>query len=132
MVFRSNLDDLQKKKIFTEIRRVFPAEITNSKVFFWPKSGDLQKKRSSPTLGENQKTPLFWSLQWQVLYNFGSQIPLGELFSFLKQKSASKAQKKRAILHTFQTNGGRGARASPRLPPGSATERTVYLFLSGA
>ena len=48
----------QKKKVFTEIRRVFPAEIRNSKVCFRPKSetqgifrpntGDLQQKKTSP------------------------------------------------------------------------------------
>ena len=38
-----------------------------------------------------QNTPLFWSKQRQVLHNFGSQILWGGLFSFLEQKSASKA-----------------------------------------
>ena len=56
---RPNTGDLQtnKKKIFTEIQRVFPAEIRNSRVCFQPKSetqgffrpnaGDLQKKKVS-------------------------------------------------------------------------------------
>ena len=38
-----------------------------------------KKNRSSPTLSEllNQKPPLFWSKQRQVLHNFGSQILWG-------------------------------------------------------
>ena len=31
---RPNIDDFQNKKVFTEIQRVFPAEIRNSRVFF--------------------------------------------------------------------------------------------------
>ena len=76
----------------------------------------ISKNRSSPTLGEllNHKTPLFWSKQRQVLHNFGSKISLGGgLFSFLEQKSASKA------LETcyFAYFSGQWGRLEPPLPP---------------
>ena len=39
---------ISKKKVFTEIQRGFPAEILQFKQLFQPKTGDLQKKTSSP------------------------------------------------------------------------------------
>ena len=110
-----------KKKVFPEIQRVFRAEIRNSKGF----SGRNQwspKNRSPPTLGEllNQKTPLFWSKQRQVLDNFGSQISLGGLFSFLEQKSASKALE---TCYFAYFPGQLGRLEPPALPPGYATGR---------
>ena len=81
----------KKKKVFTRITTVFSAKIRQS-----------QKKMSSPKfsqffcgLGEVQKqTPIVSSKSQQLLHNFWSPIPLGEgLFSFLEQKSASKALK---------------------------------------
>ena len=82
---RPNIRDLQKKKVFTEIQRVFPAEIRNSRIFFGriqmilhkkrsspkfkgffqSKLGDLKKKkkkkRSSPTLSELQNRKIHYS-----------------------------------------------------------------------
>ena len=48
--FRPKAGDLQKKKVFTEIQRDFPAEILQFKQFFQPKTGDLQKKSLHPKI----------------------------------------------------------------------------------
>ena len=67
--------------------------------FFSPKTGDLQsKKRSSPKLRRifrpNSKIQTFFQAESrQLLQSFGTQIPLGGLFSFFQQKLASKAPK---------------------------------------
>ena len=85
-----------KKKVFTKFEEFFRPK-SEIRRFFRPKSGDLQKqKRSSPTLGElwNQNTPLFWSKQRQLLYNFGSQIPLGgSCFQFWSKNRPQKHKK---------------------------------------
>ena len=94
---------------------------------FSVKISNLQKKkkRSSPTLGElqDQKPILFWSKWRHVLHTFGSQIPLGWGCFYFWSKNRPQKHWKRAILHTFQANGG--DRASR--PPGYATESHIVL-----
>ena len=71
----------------------------NLNVFFRPKLGGLQKKRSSPkfshffwpTLGEIQKkTPVLWYKSQEVLHDFGSPIPLEGYFHFWSKNRSQK------------------------------------------
>ena len=123
-VFLSKSGDLKKK------RRSSP----KLKRFFRPELSDLKKKKSSPKLkrffrpelGDLKKKKVFTKIQSLFLTNFGcapekklhfsspnnsksfaTSAPQSRwgLFSFLEQKSATKALK-RTILHTFQANGG--------------------------
>ena len=117
-VFLTKSGDL-RKKVFTKLKR-----------FFRPESGDLKKKKRSllkfsqfswTTLGEVQKkeTPFFWSKEQQVLHNFWSPIPLWGLFSFLEQKSVSKALKTWHFAYFLGQWGGSNPSRPP--PPGYAT-----------
>ena len=127
-----------------KFKGLFPAEIRNSRVFFGRlrvisknkkvstkiqtgfsgRNKVISKNRFSPTLGEllNQKTPLFRSKQRQVLHNFGSKISLGGgLFSFLEQKSSSKALE--TCYFEYFSGQWKRLRPLPALPPGYATSR---------
>ena len=111
-----------KKKSSPKFKGFFRPQLKIQRVFLAEIRWSQKKKRSSPTLSElqNQKNPLFWSKQRQVLHNFGSQIPLGGLFSFLEQKSASKALK----TCYFAYISGQWASSSSLHPPaGYATGR---------
>ena len=70
--------------------------------YFSPKTGGLQKKkkkkRYSPNLSlifrpKSEIQTFFHAASRHILYNFGTQFPLGGLFSIFNQKSASKAPK---------------------------------------
>ena len=100
---------LKKKKVFTEIETDFSAEIRNSKFFFRPKTGGLQKKRSS------LKLRLIFRLVLKIQTFEGGCFRTGGggYFQFFTKNRPQKHQK-RTILHTSQANGG--ARASPRPP----------------
>ena len=97
--FSSKTGDLQKKRSSPKFRRIFwrKSEIQTS--FFSSKTGDLQKKkRSSPKFRrifrpKSEIQTLFQAESRHLLHNFGTQFPLGGLFSFFHQKSASKAPK---------------------------------------
>ena len=78
------------------------AKIRNSNGFSAQKQVSSQKKkkkkRSSPKLRRIFRTTsetqtLFQAESRHLLHNFGTQFPLGGLFSFFHQKSASKAPK---------------------------------------
>ena len=112
-----NLVISKKKKVFTEIKTDLNKIAQNRKFkrFFSPKTGDLQKRKKkglSPKLGrifrpKSEIQTLFQAESRHLLHHFGTQFPLGGLFSFFQQKSAQKHQK-RAILHTLRANGGGG------------------------
>ena len=100
------------------------------KHFFGPKTGDFQKKRSSPKLErifrpKSEIHTFFKAESRHLLHNFGTQFPLEGLFSFFHQNRPQKNQK-RAILHTLQANGGG---SSPPAPPGYATEHWPTVLL---
>ena len=106
--FRSKLGDLQKKK------RSSP----QFKQFFRPKLADLHtKKRSLSTLGElqNKKNSTILVQITASPSQFLLPNPLGGLFSFLEQKSSSKALK---TCYFAYFSGQWGAIAAP---PGYAT-----------
>ena len=69
------------------------------KRFFCPKTGGLQKKKGLHRnwdwfFGRNRKFKRFFRPYHDlVLHNFGTQFPMGGLFSIFHQKSASKAPK---------------------------------------
>ena len=91
--------DLKKKGLHRNQDGVFDQN-RNSKRFFSPNSGDLQKKkRSSPKLRrsfqpKSEFQTLFQAESRHLLHNFGTQqFPLGGLFLFFHQKLASKAPK---------------------------------------
>ena len=82
-----------------------------------------EKKRSSPKLRRifQPKSKIQTVLQAearQILHNFGSQIPLGELFLFLGQKSTSKALKTCDFAYF---SGQWGLEPPPPPPPPLAT-----------
>ena len=124
--FRPNAGDLQqKKKVFTEIERVFLAEIRNSKVFpgrnqliskkkkkeglhlLWVSSRTKKLHYSGPNNGK-----FFTTSAPKFLWRRG-------LFSFLEQKSASKALKTCYFAHF----SGQWGASSPPATPGYATGR---------
>ena len=81
-----------------------------------------KKKRSLPKLRlifrpKSEIQTFFCTASRDLLHNFGTQFPLGGLFSIFHQKSASKAPKTSDFAY-FTSQWGR-ARA-PR-PPGYAT-----------
>ena len=93
--FWPNTSDPQTKKGLLRNSKGFFGRNQKLKEFFRPKSGDLQKKSSSPTLGElqNQKFPLFWSKQRQVIHNFGSPNAFGGAVFIFKAKIGLKSTK---------------------------------------
>ena len=125
----------KKKKVFTEIETDFPTNIGNSNGFSALKQvvskTKKQKKRSSPKLRlifrpKSEILTLFQAETRHVLHNFGTQFPLGGLFSIFHQKSASKAPKMCDFAYFTIMYA---ARAPP--PPGYATAREYTpLFLS--
>ena len=92
------------------------------KRFFGPKTGDLRKKnRSSPKLRTifRPKSVIQTVVQAEsrhLLHNFGTHIPLGGLFSFFQQKSASKAPK----TYDFAFFISQWEELEPPPPPGYA------------
>ena len=80
---------------FTEIETDFPAKIGNSNVFLFFQS---KNRCSLPKLRlifrpRSEILTLFQAESRHVFHNFGTQFPLGGLFSIFHQKSASKAPK---------------------------------------
>ena len=102
-----------KKKGLHRNSKGFSCQNQKFRGVFWPKLGDLQKNRSSPTLGEllNQKTPLFWSKQRQVLYNFDSQILWGGAVFIFGAKISLKSTRNVLFCIFFRPMGE--ARAPP-------------------
>ena len=131
--FSPKTGGLQKKKVFIEIETDFSAKIGNLNAFSAQKQVVSEKtKRSLPKLRrifwpKSGIQTLFQAESRHPLPNVGTQFPLGGLFSFFHQKSASKAPKTcdfayftgqcllyRLYLHTLQ------AKYTPS--PGYATE----------
>ena len=109
----------KKKKVFNKIETDFSAKIGNSNVFSAQKQVIFKKKRSSPKLRlifrpKSEIQTLFQAESRHVLHNFGTQFPLGGLFSIFHQKSASKAPKTCDFAYFTSQWGG----SSP-LPPSS-------------
>ena len=67
-----------------------------------------KKERSSPTLSElqNQKNPLFWSKQRQVLHNFDSRIFFGGAVFIFGAKIGLKNTKNVLFCIFFRPMGG--------------------------
>ena len=106
--------DLQKKKVFAEIVTVFSAKIENSNAFLAQKQLVISKKRSSPKLNAFSGRITTPTSQLRHPISFG-----GAVFIFFIQNWPLK-HKKRAILHTLQTNRGSSSPPPPP-PPGYAT-----------
>ena len=88
----------KRKKVFTEIHRVFPAEIRSSskfKGFFPPKSGALQKKclHRLRVISRTKKLHYSGPNNGKSFTTSAPKSRWGALFSFLEQKSASEALK---------------------------------------
>ena len=77
----------------------------------------------SDQLDKIQSNPRFEVQITAILHNFCSPIPLGGLFSFLEQKSASKALKTWYFAY-FSSQWG------ARAPPAHATEHKIMPFCS--
>ena len=88
---------ISKKKVFTKIQRVFPAEIRNSKVFFGRDQVISKKQKSLDRLWVSSKTKKLYYSGPNNGKSFSNSAPKsrwgGGLFSFLEQKSASKELK---------------------------------------
>ena len=110
----SILGDFQKKRSSPKFKGFLRPKSKLQRVFL-AKTCDLQKKKKK---GYHRLWVSFKPKNSTILVQTtasSSQLRLphpegGGLFSFLEQKSASKAQRS-AILHTFQANEGEGARA---------------------
>ena len=114
--FRPNAGDLQQKKGLHRNSKDFFCRNQKLKGFFWPKSGDLQK------IGLHRLWVNSWTKKLHYsgpnnAKSFTTSAPKslwgGELFSFLEQKSASKA------LETcfFAYFSGQWGRLEPLRPP---------------
>ena len=121
----------KNKKVFTEIETDFSAEIGNSNDFSAQNQviskNEKIKKRSSPKLRwifrpKSQIQTVLRAGSRRLLHNFGSQIPLGGLFSFFEQKSASKALK----TCDFAYISGQWRGSSPPAPPLATLLLTSY------
>ena len=117
--------------IFTEIVTDFLAKIGNSNVFSARKQVVSKKKRSSPKLRlifrpKSEIQTFFQAESRHVLTNFGTQFPLGGLFSIFHQKSASNKSTKNVrfcILHKLM---GRA-----RAPPPAPLATLLLIMMSG-
>ena len=118
-VFSAQKQVVSKKKVFTEIESDFSAKIGSSNNFSAQKQVVSKTKKSLHRnwvwfIGQNRKFRHFFTPNHDI-YNSTSQLrhPIsfgGTVFNF-SPKIGLKSNKKRAILHTSQANGG--ARAPP-------------------
>ena len=109
----------KKEKVFAEIESDFLAEFGNSNDFYAQKQVvSKKKKRSSPKFSlifwpKSHVQTLFHTESRHLLYELGTQFPLGGgCFQFFT-KIRPKKRQKRAILHTSQANGGARAPFAP-------------------
>ena len=115
--FFCQIQEISKKKIFTEIRRVFPAEIRNLKGFSG-RNQVISKKKVLHRLWVSSRTKKLHYFGPNNGKTFTTSAPKsfwGGCFHFWCKNRPQK-HKKRAIWHTFQSNGG-----GDRAPPGHTT-----------
>ena len=121
--FSPKTADLQKENSLHQNWDGFFGQSQKFQRFFSPKPGDLQKKKvftkneTSLNRPKSEIQTVFHANSQQLLHNFGTQIPLGGLFSFFQQKSASKAPKTCDFAYFTGHWGG----LVPPAPPGYAT-----------
>ena len=114
----------KKRKVSTQNQTRFSGRNQKFKVFFWPKSGDFQKKKALHRLWVSSRTK---KLHYSGPNNgkfFTTSAPKslwGGLFSFLEQKSASKALK---TCYFAYFSGQWGSSSSPHPPADYATGRS--------
>ena len=103
--------------VFPKIETKFLGKLGNSNVFSAQKQVVSKKKRSSPKLRlifgpKLEIQTLFHTESSHLLLNFGTQFPLGGLFSIFHQKSASKAPKTCDVAY-FTTQWGGSSPPAP-------------------
>ena len=127
-VFSAQKQVVSKKKgLHQKLRIIFPPK-SQILTFFQPKHRWSQKKKKKKRSSlkfrlifqpKSEILMLFQAESRHVLHNFGTQFPLGGLFSIFQQKSASKAPK--TCDFAYFTSQWRGLEPPPPPTPGYAT-----------